>query len=75
MITYDRAYVDKYGRRRHGHLDGPNKSYHENGRLEEEGEYYKNVETGVWKEYDSSGKLIKTRQEKTKAEIDAQKEE
>lgn len=75
MITYDRAYVDKYGRRRHGHLDGPNKSYHENGRLEEEGEYYKNVETGVWKEYDSNGKLIKTRQEKTKAEIDAQKEE
>lgn len=62
--------IGKYGKREMGYWNGTGRFYYENGKLEEEGEFYNGIKTGVWKYYDKSGKLTKTENEKTTVEID-----
>jgi len=74
VMTKSPPVRNKKGWLEEGRLNGILKAYHENGILAEEGYCYKGFETGLWKFYDEHGKLIKTKSEKTKTEIDAMKD-
>lgn len=50
-------WIDTYA---DGRLHGPSKHFHRNGKTSEEGAYVDNNKDGIWKEYESDGKLRRT---------------
>lgn len=70
VYTHGPVRYNKLGVMRRGSMQGEFKEFFENGKIKEQGVYYKNIEIGEWKEYDENGKVIAIRIGKTKEEVD-----